>query len=347
MKNLALLITFFLLLNSCANKLTSSEKIKILMTEYESMENEDFVDSSFEGEIYDLRAEAVEENNLVIVKTIDSLLIEGIPAPDFKQNLEEFKTINDSLTIGRKCRTVDNAPGDVLRKRANSLRLPNTPISIPVVFHVIQSEKGDGFIDKRDLEEQLRVLNEDFSNTIFSFTFAGEDYTKNNDWYSNVDIDNKQEKEMHAKLKSDPATTLNVYFVGNSGYLGYAQFPWEADEVFDGVVIYNASILGGSLENYNLGRTLTHEVGHYLGLWHTFHKGCSVGDDVSDTPAQAIATNGCPNNKDTCPAEPGNDPVENFMDYSYDSCMTEFTEGQNTRMNWAVRKYRPGLISTP
>ena len=92
---------------------------------------------------------------------------------------------------------------------------------------------------------------------------------------------------------------------------------------------------------YDLGKTLTHETGHWINLAHTFEGGCgSKGDFVADTPAQKIPTGGCPEGKDTCKGDPGLDPIHNYMDYSFDSCYSEFTPGQVQRMRDAWLFYR-------
>ena len=144
-------------------------------------------------------------------------------------------------------------------------------------------------------------------------------------------------------LRRGDAGTLNIYTVDGGAFLGWATFPknYNGQASSDGVVLDFRSLPGGPYERFSLGFTATHEVGHWLGLYHTFQNGCSAnGDYITDTPAERYPARGCPVGIDTCVKDAGIDPIFNYMDYSDDSCYTEFTEGQKSRMQAAWLAYR-------
>ncbi len=220
---------------------------------------------------------------------------------------------------------------------------------ITVQFHVIYSDtkRGgiEGNIPDSMIFDQMDVLNSAYAGTGFSFTLGGITRTKNNGYYSRC-YSSGTESKMKQALAVDPANNLNIYTCSpTGGILGYARFPdsYPEDSHMHGVVMLDESLPGGSAAPYNLGDTATHEVGHYLGLYHTFQGGCNApGDSVADTPAESSAAYGCPTGRDTC-AGGGADPILNFMDYTDDSCMNQFSNGQTDRMHQMTDTYRPSL----
>lgn len=128
---------------------------------------------------------------------------------------------------------------------------------------------------------------------------------------------------MKRALREGGYDALNLYYMTSvSGYLGYCYFPETVTNgstkfIRDGCSILHGTTPGGAEEGYNLGKTTTHEVGHWFGLYHTFQGGCNgSGDFVADTPAQASESRGCPIGRDSCPSQAGLDPIHNYMDYS-------------------------------
>jgi hypothetical protein len=224
---------------------------------------------------------------------------------------------------------------------------------IPVVFHVIRRTDGTGQISDALLQTQIDVLNEDFqaygggapgTNTRIRFTLAGVTRTTNNTWYDDSG-------SYYNTLAWDPTRYLNIYTNSASGYLGYAYVPSSGGVVgnlWDRVVCYWASVgrPGPIGSPYDLGRTATHEVGHYLGLYHTFDGGCAGtlgcyqnGDLICDTLPED-GPNFSPCTRSTC-GDP--DPTHNYMDYSDDVCMDQFTRDQALRMRCTLLNFRVDL----
>ena len=215
----------------------------------------------------------------------------------------------------------------------------STPIN--VYFHVIENTSGAGKVSDVAIAAQMKVLNDSFggltggAGTGLSFVLVSVDRTVNNTWYTTTG--GASEAAMKSALRKGGARDLNFYTNGmGGGLLGWATFPsdYTAAPLLDGVVCHYATLPNGTFANYNQGDTGTHEVGHWVGLYHTFQGGCmGAGDEVADTPAERSYASGCPAGRDTCKGKTGAgvDPIYNFMDYTYDSCMYMFTPGQASR----------------
>ncbi|MBA2545140.1 MAG: zinc metalloprotease [Deltaproteobacteria bacterium] len=221
-----------------------------------------------------------------------------------------------------------------------------TAISIPVYVHVINKGSGiaNGDVPDSMITAQIDVLNAAYASSGFTFSVVSTDRTTNETWYT---MSGAAEDQAKFALRKGGASALNVYVAGiGGGLLGWATFPnnYATAPSDDGVVLLNASLPGGSAVPYDEGDTATHEVGHWLGLYHTFQGGCNgSGDFVSDTPAERSPAYGCPTGRDSCKGKgAGIDPITNFMDYTDDDCMFQFSAGQSSRMASMWNTYRLG-----
>lgn len=225
--------------------------------------------------------------------------------------------------------------------------------TVPVYVHVV-TDGTTGALTGAQIAAQLRVLNETFggreggADTGFVFELAGVTHTDNAAWFY-TGPGGTNENTMKRTLRQGGPDALNFYSTTAGPFLGWAYLPnivtKRGQAHLDGIVIDWATVPRASdayAGQYDLGKTATHEVGHWLNLEHTFYGGCSAkGDFVDDTPAQKTPTRGCPTGKDTCTA-PGLDPIHNYMDYSYDSCYNQFTQDQTQRMRDSWLLYRAG-----
>jgi hypothetical protein len=261
-----------------------------------------------------------------------------------------------------------------LSKKANGI------IYIPVVFHIIHNDSLEN-ISQAQIMDQIRILNEDFRRMIgtpgFSSDAASADLQiefrlaqydpggKKSDGINRIksSLTNNARDNVKALSYWDSNKYLNVWVVktiqltspGLEGtVLGYAQFPWDRSSrpTTDGVVV-RADQIGviGTGQISQGGRTLTHEIGHWLGLYHTFQDGCeggtasscsTAGDRVCDTPPVASSSSGCAVGKNSCTSDVPDlqDMVRNYMDYSDGTCMNTYTAGQKTRIYGSLSAYR-------
>jgi hypothetical protein len=289
----------------------------------------------------------------------------------------EFVNQKAFIDSGRRCGTphdrdvIAAVEAELQEMMSKGSAVAITGGTIHVHVHVITSG-GAGAPSVTQMNNQIAVLNAAFGggrsylhssdplsiNTGYQFVVDSTDYTDNAAWYtmaygSTAERDCKRylrcrsHRDLNNPNDFGPAEHLNIYYANiGDGLLGWATFPSDVNTKrdMDGVVILTSSLPGGSAAPYNEGDTATHEVGHWMGLYHTFQGGCNgSGDYVSDTPAERSAAYGCPTTRDSCKNKAGLDPVRNFMDYTDDYCMWTFTTGQDARMDSLLTTYRPNI----
>lgn len=262
---------------------------------------------------------------------------------------------------------------------------------IPVVFHVIHN-RGVDSISLAQIQSQVNVLNEDYRRRTgtpgfgsgvdanIEFYLAQRDpggnattgvtYTK--DSIANFTYNAANDTLLKSKILWAQSRYLNIWVVdtimfGPSYLLGYAHFPSNGMNTLDGVVIADQHVGDSTgtcvVPPYHRGRTLTHEIGHYLGLYHPFDyvtnpcegdsaANCATqGDFVCDVPPSNGPHYGCPSfPQNTCTEFPKDtsDYIYNYMEYVDDTCMNMFSQGQATRMHNALDtdSFRLILVST-
>lgn len=286
-------------------------------------------------------------------------LVQSSPAREPVNPLVSAETQNASNNRRVRCSTTLPPPDKRLAMNSRLEAIAETTLTerasgsvrVPVFFHVITSSTGEGRVSEASLREQVRVLNDAFAGrapggpgaaTAFRFDFADAEEIPNDVWFNMEYRLQAMPAEIQAKARNRGGkSALNIYTVNVPNRpFGWARFPWDPENV-QGIVIGFKTLPGGTEISYNEGDTATHEVGHWLGLFHTFENGCnSPGDHVDDTPPERGATAMCPAvPPDSCPGD-RRDSINNFMNFTNDRCMFQFTPEQARRMDLVHQQLR-------
>jgi hypothetical protein len=269
----------------------------------------------------------------------------------------------------------DAAENQAMRAQLLPFLVRTQVTTIPVVVHVVHRERAEDIPDDQ-ITSQIAVLNADYrkanadlstvpppftamaADALVQFSLATTDpdgnpttgITRTKTSVKGFGSDDAVKRAATGGVDAWPADRyLNMWVCQlEGGLLGYAQFPGGPPET-DGVVMLHSAFgtTGTATAPFNLGRTTTHEVGHWLNLRHIWGDdgtGCNGSDFVADTPNQAGPNYGVPTwPKLSCDNGPHGDMFMNYMDYVDDAAMCMFTVGQVHRMHAALDGPRAGL----
>ena len=256
--------------------------------------------------------------------------------------------------------SVTNTEGEVLASWSpedyTTLQELTSSASVYYLFDTGEGDTDVGNIPENVLVSAIDRLNNNMQFSQLSFSIDTINRVHNNDWAIGLDIGSQTYESVPA-LSIEPTEILNIFSIIGYGHNlalgGVGIFPWYLD-TWDSVY-YRATVKSFYYTNQAVeearSHVFDHEVGHSLGLLHTFNYGCGSsqhGDYVDDTPTHAGANWGCAEGTDSCPDDPGLDPVDNLMNYVYSTeCpMSPFTPGQGIRALWAINNWVPTLIDT-
>ncbi len=253
----------------------------------------------------------------------------------------------DEPPVERWCATDERSEGEKLATEVEVSRLPRreavTGGTIRVHAHVITASEQDRGVSDAAIAGQIDVLGRAFAVGQWRFELAGIDRRVNRNWVP-MRAGSPEEVAVKSTLRRGTPRDLDLYIVDpGNGVLGYATYPtdYRSAPKHDGVVVH-PEVLPGTGGRYGHGDQVVHQVGHWLGLYHTYSPECSTdrGDFVADTTPSAMPAFGCPVGRDTCRSSIGADSIRNYMDSTDDLCMNQFTSGQLARMQTQFDAFR-------
>lgn len=317
------------------------------------------------------------------------IAIAGILLSGFGVGVAQHRTCGFDANLEKSLQEVPGARAELERAELDYQNAMARGISprgsvrvIPCVVHVIASSSFQTVTDA-EIQSQIDVLNEDFrkmagtpgsgAGVDFEYEFCLAKIDPNGCPTTGINRlvnpalayhDQADAAQLKGLIQWDPHMYLNIWvprtiettIAGGGQVIGYATFPTNVNlqPNLDGIVIHS-EYMGRDADPSTIGRTTTHEVGHWIGLYHTFQGACAGssssncllgGDRVCDTPQAFEANFGCPN-VNTCTDSPTDfpDQIENYMDYSNGTCQNMFTAGQKARADQLMTNYRSQIFS--